>query len=191
MSYFKHETAIVDDGAQIGAGSKIWHFSHVMSEAVLGSDCNIGQNVFIAAKVKLGDRCKVQNNVSLYEGVECGQDVFLGPSAVFTNVINPRSDVSRKTEYKKTIIKDGATIGANATIICGVTIGYYAFIGAGTVVTKAVPDFALFIGNPGKQIGWMSRNGQRLQFNSNGQALCSETGEAYLLGPDGVCSLVK
>lgn len=191
MSYFKHETAIVDDGAKIGAGSKIWHFSHVMTEAELGESCNIGQNVFIASKVKLGNNCKVQNNVSLYEGVECGHDVFLGPSAVFTNVINPRSDVSRKTEYKKTILKNGATIGANATILCGVTIGYYAFVGAGTVVTKDLPDFALFIGNPGKQIGWMSRNGQRLHFNTNGQAICSETAEAYTLNAEGNCELAS
>lgn len=189
MSYFKHETAIIDDGAQIGSGSKIWHFSHVMPGAILGEACNIGQNVFIASKVKLGDNCKVQNNVSLYEGVECGNNVFLGPSAVFTNVINPRSQVSRKTEYKKTLIKDGASIGANATIVCGVTIGYYAFVGAGTVVTRDLPDYALFVGNPGKQVGWMSRNGQRLHFNSNGKALCSETGEAYALAENSKCIL--
>lgn len=189
MSYFKHETAIIDEGAIIGEASKIWHFSHVMPEAEIGAHCNIGQNVFIASKVRLGNNCKVQNNVSLYEGVECGNDVFLGPSSVFTNVMNPRSAVIRKSEYKKTILKDGATIGANATIVCGVTIGHYAFVGAGTVVTTDLPDYALYVGNPGKQIGWMSRNGQRLQFNSNGQASCSATGESYVLNEDGICVL--
>ena len=181
MSYYKHETALVDDGCQIGDGSKVWHFSHLMPGAILGANCNIGQNVFIASKVQLGNNCKVQNNVSLYEGVICGADVFIGPSAVFTNVINPRSAVSRKSEYKKTVIKNGATIGANATIICGVTLGDYSFVGAGTVVTKDVPDFALIVGNPGKQIGWMSKEGHRLFFNAEGRALCQGSGEAYLL----------
>lgn len=181
MSYFIHETAVVDDGAEIGAGSKIWHFSHIMPGAQIGTDCNIGQNVFIAAKVILGKGCKVQNNVSLYEGVICEDEVFLGPSAVFTNVINPRSAVVRKTEYKKTLIKKGASIGANATLICGVTLGRYCFIGAGTVVTKDVPDYALMIGNPAQQLGWMSRNGQRLAFDGEGRATCSETGEKYKL----------
>jgi len=181
MSYYKHETAIIDEGCQIGEGSKVWHFSHLMSESQLGAGCNIGQNVFIASKVELGKNCKVQNNVSLYEGVICGDDVFIGPSAVFTNVINPRSSVSRKTEYKKTIVKDGATIGANATIVCGVTLGSYSFIGAGAVVTKDVPDFALFVGNPGKQIGWMSKHGHRLHFDSYGKALCQGTGDGYSL----------
>ena len=185
MSYFKHETALVDEGAEIGHESKIWHFSHVMSMAEIGPNCNIGQNVFIATHVKLGSNCKVQNNVSLYEGVECGDDVFLGPSAVFTNVVNPRSAVSRKNEYKKTIIKNGASVGANATVVCGVTIGEYAFVGAGAVITKDIPDYALVVGNPAKQIGWMSRNGQRLSFE-NGQATCSVSGESYML-IEGVC----
>jgi len=181
MSYFKHDTAVVDEGAQIGEGSKIWHFSHIMSGAVLGADCNIGQNVFIASKVELGRGCKVQNNVSLYEGVICEEEVFLGPSAVFTNVINPRSGVIRKNEYKKTLIKKGATIGANATIICGVSLGQYCFVGAGTVVTKDVPDYALVVGNPARQLGWMSRNGQRLDFDAEGRATCGVTDELYVL----------
>ena len=181
MSYFKHDTAIIDEGAVIGEGSKIWHFCHIMPEARIGRGCNLGQNVFIASNVVLGKNCKVQNNVSLYEGVECGDDVFIGPSAVFTNVINPRSDVSRKTEYKKTVLKDGATIGANATIICGVTIGEYAFVGAGTVVTKDLPDHALYVGNPGRHIGWMSRNGQRLSFDADGKATCHVTDEVYVM----------
>lgn len=186
MDYFVHETATVDEGCTIGKGSKIWHYSHVMPKAILGENCNIGQNVFIAANVVIGKNAKIQNNVSLYEGLTCGDDVFLGPSAVFTNVINPRSDVLRKSEYKKTILNDGATIGANATIICGITLGYYSFIGAGAVVTKDVPDYALIVGNPGKQLGWMSKNGQRLNFNAEGRAICPETAEAYLL-IDGIC----
>ena len=189
MTYFKHETAVVDDGAQIGADSKVWHFSHIMPEAVLGENCNIGQNVFIASKVVLGKNCKVQNNVSLYEGLVCGDDVFLGPSAVFTNVINPRSAVIRKSEYKRTLIKNGVSIGANATIICGVTLGKYCFIGAGTVVTKDVPAYALMVGNPGQPIGWMSAHGERLIFEK-GEASCPATGEAYVLGDDGVVSRV-
>jgi len=172
----------------VGKSSKVWHFSHLMSGAVLGESCNIGQNVFIASKVVLGNNCKVQNNVSLYEGVICGDDVFIGPSAVFTNVINPRSAVARKSEYKPTTIEDGATIGANATIVCGVTLGQYSFIGAGTVVTKDVPDYALIIGNPGRQVGWMSKAGHRLHFDMHGRALCQGTGEAYLLA-DGKCKL--
>lgn len=188
MSYFKHETAIIDEGAEIGEGSKVWHFCHIMPEARVGKDCNLGQNVFIASKVVLGDNCKVQNNVSLYEGVECGDDVFIGPSAVFTNVINPRSAVSRKKEYRKTVLKDGTTIGANATIICGVTIGAYAFVGAGTVVTKDIPDHALYVGNPGRHIGWMSRNGQRLAFDAEGRATCPVTSEVYVI-EEGVVSL--
>ena len=188
MSYFSHETAIIDEGAQIGAGSKIWHFSHIMPDAIIGENCNIGQNVFVASKVILGNGCKVQNNVSLYEGVVCENEVFLGPSAVFTNVVNPRSAVVRKNEYKKTLIKKGASIGANATIICGVTLGRYCFIGAGTVVTKSVPDFALVVGNPARQIGWMSRNGQSLEFDKAGKATCNETGEVYFL-EDGVVHL--
>jgi len=181
MSYYKHETAVIDDGARIGADSKVWHYSHIMPGAVLGEACNIGQNVFIADGVILGKNCKVQNNVSLYEGLTCGDDVFLGPSAVFTNVINPRSAVSRKSEYQKTIIKNGVSIGANATIICGVTLGEYCFVGAGTVVTKDVPAYALVVGNPGKQIGWMSRHGERLEFDAGGRARCEVTGEEYVL----------
>lgn len=189
MSYFSHETAIIDEGATIGKGSKIWHFSHVMSGAVLGVSCNIGQNVFIASKVVLGNNCKVQNNVSLYEGLICEDDVFFGPSSVFTNVINPRSGVIRKSEYLPTKIKKGVSIGANATIICGVILGEYSFIGAGTVVNKNVPAYALMVGNPGVQIGWMSKNGQRLEFGSNGQATCAATGEVYELGSGGGCRI--
>lgn len=181
MSYYKHETAIIDIGAEIGEGSKIWHFSHIMPGAILGANCNVGQNVFIATNVVLGQGCKVQNNVSLYEGVICEDEVFLGPSAVFTNVINPRSAVIRKNEYKKTLIKKGCSIGANATIICGVTLGRYSFIGAGTVVTKDVPDYALMVGNPAHQLGWMSRDGQRLEFDGEGRATCNASGENYVL----------
>ena len=169
-NYYQHPTAIIDPGAEIGEGSKVWHFSHIMPEARLGAHCNVGQNVFIASKVVLGAGCKVQNNVSLYEGVVCEDEVFIGPSAVFTNVINPRSAVIRKSEYRMTHVKKGATIGANATIVCGVTIGAYAFIGAGAVVTKNIPDHALVVGNPSKQLGWMSRNGQRLEFDDEGKA---------------------
>jgi len=181
MSYYKHETAIIDIGAEIGEGSKIWHFSHIMPDAILGANCNVGQNVFIASNVVLGQSCKVQNNVSLYEGVICEDEVFLGPSAVFTNVINPRSAVIRKNEYKKTLIKKGCSIGANATIICGVTLGRYSFIGAGTVVTKDVPDYALMVGNPAQQLGWMSSDGQRLEFDGEGRATCNASGENYVL----------
>lgn len=191
MPYYKHETAIIDDGAKIGKGSKIWHFSHIMPGAVLGDNCNIGQNVFIASKVVLGANCKVQNNVSLYEGLSCEEDVFFGPSAVFTNVINPRSGVVRKSEYKLTHIKKGVSIGANATILCGVTLGEYCFIGAGTVVTKSVPAYALIVGNPGVPVGWMSKNGQRLSFDSSGWAKCTATGEVYELGEDGSCRVVE
>ena len=183
-TYFAHETAVIDEGCQIGSGTKIWHFSHVMPQAIIGNNCNLGQNVFVASKVVLGNNCKVQNNVSLYEGVICEDDVFLGPSAVFTNVINPRSDVSRKSEYKKTLIRNGATIGANATIVCGVKIGQYAFVGAGTVVTKDIPDYGLYVGNPGKHIGWMSQNGHRLSFGNNGIALCPATQQEYRLEGD-------
>lgn len=179
LDYFKHETAIIDDGATIGSGSKIWHFSHVM-QAIIGSGCVLGQNVFVANKVQLGNRVKVQNNVSLYEGVICEEDVFIGPSAVFTNVMNPRSFIERKNEYKTTLVKKGATIGANATIICGVTIGEYAFIGAGAVVTKNIPAYALMKGNPAKQDGWRSRAGAKLKFENN-MAICSLTKEKYQL----------
>jgi UDP-2-acetamido-3-amino-2,3-dideoxy-glucuronate N-acetyltransferase len=179
--YFAHHTAVIDQGCEIGDNVKIWHFSHIMPGCKIGDGCNIGQNVVISPKVILGKNVRVQNNVSLYEGVVCEDDVFLGPSMVFTNVINPRSAVSRKDEYMKTLVKKGATIGANATIVCGNEIGEYAFIGAGTVVTKPVPAYALIVGNPGKQIGWMSEHGHRLHFDKNGQAVCKESGEKYLL----------
>ena len=180
-TYFAHETAVIDEGAQIGAGSSIWHFSHVMSSAVLGEGCKLGQNVFVASGVVLGHNVKVQNNVSLYEGVLCEDDVFLGPSMVFTNVINPRSAVVRQGQYQRTRVGKGATIGANATIVCGNDIGTYAFIGAGAVVTRSVPAYALLAGNPARQIGWMSEFGHRLSFDDNGQAACPESGEQYEL----------
>lgn len=178
-NYFAHESAIIDEGCHIGNGTKIWHFSHVMSHCRIGENCNIGQNVVISPEVVLGKNVKVQNNVSLYTGVICEDDVFLGPSMVFTNVINPRSAVNRKDQYMKTIVKKGASIGANATIVCGHNIGQYAFIGAGAVVTKEVPDYALVVGNPAKQIGWISEYGHRLDFNSEGIAVCSESQEKY------------
>ncbi len=181
LEIFIHNTAIVEHGCNIGAGTKVWHFSHIMGSAVIGSNCNIGQNVFIADGVIIGHNNKVQNNVSIYTGVECEDDVFLGPSMVFTNVINPRSTVNRKEEYKRTLIKKGASIGANATIICGVEIGSYAMIGAGAVVTKNVKDFELLIGNPARQIGWVSEYGNKLRFDENGIALCKETSSKYLL----------
>lgn len=181
MEFYVHPTAIIDEGAKIGKGTKIWHFCHVMSKAQIGENCILGQNVFVADNVILGNNVKVQNNVSIYTGVICEDDVFLGPSMVFTNVINPRSAVNRKNEYKQTIVKKGATIGANATIVCGVIIGQYAFVGAGAVVTKDVEDFALVVGNPARQIGWMSRYGQRLHFNENNIAICPESGEKYIL----------
>ncbi|GDX45439.1 N-acetyltransferase [Bacteroidota bacterium] len=178
---FIHPSAIVDEGAVIGAGTKIWHFTHVMSGAILGQQCNLGQNVFIANGVILGNNVKIQNNVSLYTGVICEDDVFLGPSAVFTNVINPRSAVNRKAEYKQTIIGKGASIGANTTLVCGNKIGKYAFIGAGAVVTKEVPDFALVIGNPAKVKYFMSRMGHKLVFSAEGHAVCPESGEKYVM----------
>ena len=181
MSYYVHPSSIIDDGCIIGDGTKIWHFSHIMSGAVIGNNCNLGQNVVVSPKVILGNNVRVQNNVSIYEGVICEDDVFLGPSAVLTNVINPRSAVSRKSEYKTTLIKKGASIGANATIVCGHNIGEYAFIGAGAVVTKDVPAYALIVGNPGRQAGWMSEFGQKLQFDEGGNAVCSESGVAYQL----------
>lgn len=180
-TYFAHETAVIDDGCQIGAGTKIWHFSHIMPDAILGPDCNIGQNVVISPEVILGQNVKVQNNVSIYTGVICEDDVFLGPSCVFTNVSNPRSAVVRRDAYAQTLVEKGATIGANATIICGNTIGQYALVGAGSVVTKHVPNYALIIGNPGKQVGWVSEYGHRLEFNSNNQAACPESGQTYKL----------
>ena len=183
-AYFVHETAVVDDGCEIGAGSKIWHFSHIMSGCVLGEKCNIGQNVVVSPDVHLGNNVKVQNNVSIYTGVNCEDDVFLGPSCVFTNITNPRSGVNRRGQYEKTTVKKGASIGANATIVCGHDIGRYAFIGAGAVVTKTVPNYALVVGNPAKQIGWMSEYGHRLEFNDAGEATCPESGERYALKDD-------
>ena len=179
--FFAHETAIIDDGCKIGKGSKIWHFSHIMPNCVLGENCNIGQNVVISSEVVLGKNVKVQNNVSIYTGVVCGDDVFLGPSMVFTNVINPRSAVNRKAEYAKTYVAKGASIGANATIVCGHDIGEYAFIGAGAVVTKTVPAFALVIGNPARQAGWMSEFGHKLEFDVTGKAICKESAQVYQL----------
>ena len=180
-SYFAHATSVIDEGAEIGEGTRIWHFSHIMNGSVIGKNCNIGQNAFIATGVVLGNNVKIQNNVSLYTGVTCGDDVFLGPSCVFTNVINPRSAVVRRNQYLSTTIGKGVTIGANATIVCGINIGEYAFIGAGTVVTKNIPPYALVVGNPSKQIGWMSAYGQRLHFDENGFATCKESNEQYQL----------
>ncbi|MBL7725358.1 MAG: N-acetyltransferase [Chitinophagaceae bacterium] len=179
MSFFIHPTAIIDEGCKIGENTNIWHFSHIMPGAVIGEHCTIGQNVFVGANVVLGKCNKIQNNVSLYEGVICEDDVFIGPSAVFTNVINPRSAVVRKTEYKKTLIKKGASIGANATILCGITIGEYAFIGAGAVVTKSVAAYALVTGNPARQTGWISEYGHKLSFDTNGKAICAGSGQEY------------
>lgn len=179
--YFAHETAVIDEGCTIGAGTKIWHFSHIMSGAVLGENCNLGQNVVVSPGVTLGRNVKVQNNVSIYTGVDCEDDVFLGPSCVFTNVINPRSAVNRKSEYARTTVRKGATIGANATIVCGNEIGAYAFIGAGAVVTKEIPAYALVVGNPSKHIGWMSEFGHRLSFDESGEAVCPESKETYRL----------
>jgi len=181
MVYFAHETAVIDKGCQIGKGTKIWHFSHIMPNCIIGENCNIGQNVVVSPDVKLGNNVKVQNNVSIYTGVICEDDVFLGPSMVFTNIINPRSKIIRRGQYVKTIVKKGATIGANATIICGNTIGEYSFIGAGAVVTKSVPAYALVVGNPARQTGWMSEYGHRLDFNKEGLAVCPESNEKYKL----------
>lgn len=179
--FFAHATAVIDDGCAIGAGTKIWHFSHIMSNCTIGENCNIGQNVVISPEVILGRNVKVQNNVSIYTGVICEDDVFLGPSMVFTNVINPRSAVNRRGQYAKTVVKKGASIGANSTIVCGHDIGRYAFIGAGAVVTKHVPDYALVVGNPAKQTGWMSEFGHKLLFNEEGIAVCPESKDKYLL----------
>lgn len=181
MKYFAHETAVIDQGCTIGEDVKIWHFSHIMPGAVIGNKCNIGQNVVISPDVILGENVKVQNNVSIYTGVICEDDVFLGPSMVFTNVINPRSAVNRRGEYSKTTVRKGASIGANATIVCGNDIGQYAFIGAGAVVTKEVPDYALVVGNPAKQIGWVSEYGHKLNFDKNGIAICPESKQEYKL----------
>ncbi len=179
--YTAHPTAVIDPGCVIGAGTRIWHFSHIMPGCVIGEGCNIGQNVVISPDVKLGRNVKVQNNVSIYTGVECEDDVFLGPSMVFTNVINPRSALNRRGEYLHTLVKRGATIGANATIVCGHDIGRFAFIGAGAVVTKEVPDYALVVGNPARQTGWMSEFGHKLKFDANGEASCPESDERYKL----------
>jgi len=179
--YFADGTAVIDPGCKIGKGTKIWHFSHIMSGCEIGENCNIGQNVVVSPEVILGKNVKIQNNVSIYTGVTCEDDVFLGPSMVFTNITNPRSGVIRKGQYAKTHVGKGASIGANATIVCGHDIGEYAFIGAGAVVTKHVPAYALILGNPGRQAGWMSEYGHRLQFNEDGIAVCPESGEKYLL----------
>ncbi|MDA8824365.1 N-acetyltransferase [Schleiferiaceae bacterium] len=189
--YFSHKTAVIDENVSIGEGTKIWHFSHVMSNATIGSNCNIGQNVVVSPDVVLGNNCKVQNNVSIYSGVTCDSDVFLGPSMVFTNVINPRSAVNRRGQYSKTHVGEGASIGANSTIVCGNDIGPYAFIGAGSVITKFVKPYALVVGNPARQIGWMSRYGQRLNFNQDGFAQCPESLAWYELKDDEVIFLGK
>jgi UDP-2-acetamido-3-amino-2,3-dideoxy-glucuronate N-acetyltransferase len=181
MAVFAHDTAVVDAGSQVGDGTKIWHFSHIMAGSVIGRNCNIGQNVVISPQVVLGNNVKVQNNVSVYTGIICEDDVFLGPSCVFTNVINPRSAVNRRDQYMQTHVGQGATIGANATIVCGHAIGKFAFIGAGAVVTKPVPDYALVVGNPSRQIGWMSEYGQRLLFDTEGIAVCPESKQKYKL----------
>jgi UDP-2-acetamido-3-amino-2,3-dideoxy-glucuronate N-acetyltransferase len=188
--YFAHETAVVDEGCKIGTGTKIWHFSHIMSGCEIGEKCNIGQNVVVSPGVVLGKNVKVQNNVSIYTGVICEDDVFLGPSMVFTNIRNPRSAVIRKDQYVKTLVKKGATIGANSTIVCGITIGEFAFIGAGAVVVKDVPDYGLVLGNPARHVGWMSEFGHRLDFDKNGIAVCPESGEKYIL-KDGKISKIK
>lgn len=180
-NYMQHPTAVVDSPCRIGEGTKIWHFSHIMADCVIGADCNIGQNVVVSPQVKLGRGVKVQNNVSIYTGVECEDEVFLGPSCVFTNVINPRSAIVRKDQYKPTLVKKGASVGANATIVCGHVIGAYAMVGAGSVITKDVPDYALVVGNPAKQTGWVSEYGHKLHFNEKGEALCPESGQKYML----------
>lgn len=179
--FFAHPTAVIDEGCEIGAGTKIWHFSHIMPNCKIGENCNIGQNVVVSPEVVLGNNVKVQNNVSIYTGVKCEDDVFLGPSMVFTNVINPRSAINRRGQYAKTTVKQGASIGANATIVCGHDIGRYAFIGAGAVVTKDVGDYELVIGNPARRAGWMSEYGHKLKFDAEGIAVCPESGEKYKL----------
>lgn len=189
QNYFAHPTAVIDEGCTIGEGTKIWHFSHIMPNCTLGSKCNIGQNVVVSPQVVLGNNVKVQNNVSIYTGVTCDDDVFLGPSMVFTNVTNPRSAVNRREQYARTHIGKGASIGANATIVCGHDIGQFAFIGAGSVVTKNVPDFALVVGNPARQIGWMSEFGHRLNFDESGIAICPESNQKYQL-KDGIVSRI-
>lgn len=185
-TFFAHETAVIDDGCKIGNHTKIWHFSHIMPNCIIGDECNIGQNVVISPQVILGNNVKVQNNVSIYTGVTCEDDVFLGPSMVFTNVINPRSAIKRQDQYLQTIVKKGASIGANATIVCGNDIGEYAFVGAGAVVTKEIKPYALVVGNPSKQIGWISEYGHRLNFDERGIAICLESKEKYELKNDKV-----
>jgi UDP-2-acetamido-3-amino-2,3-dideoxy-glucuronate N-acetyltransferase len=187
--YFVHPSSYVDEGCSIGAGTNIWHFCHIMTGSKIGSHCNLGQNVVVSSKVILGNNVKVQNNVSIYEGVVCEDDVFLGPSMVFTNVINPRSAINRKSEFKSTLVKRGATIGANATIVCGNTIGEFALIGAGTVVTKDVAPYALVIGNPGKQVGWVSEYGHRLDFDKKGRSRCPESAQTYILNDNQLIKL--
>ncbi|MEJ7767498.1 MAG: acyltransferase [Chitinophagaceae bacterium] len=182
--YFVHPTAIIDENCTIGKGSRIWHFSHIMSGATIGRNCTIGHNVFIETGVVLGNNVKVKNNVSIYSGVKCEDNVFLGPSMVFTNVINPRSIIERKNQFRETIVKKGATIGANATIVCGNSIGEHAMVGAGTVITKEVKPYALVVGNPGKQTGWVSEYGHKLIFNEKGQAKCPESKQQYVLNND-------
>jgi UDP-2-acetamido-3-amino-2,3-dideoxy-glucuronate N-acetyltransferase len=189
-NYFAHPSAIVDEGCKIGNGTKIWHFSHIMKNCVIGENCNIGQNVVVSPDVVLGNNVRVQNNVSIYTGVICEDDVFLGPSMVFTNVINPRSAISRKEEYKQTYVEKGATIGANSTIVCGHRIGMFAFIGAGAVVTRDVGPYSLVLGNPARHVGWMSEYGHRLDFNSEGIAICPESNEKYTLD-NGKVSKIK
>lgn len=191
MNYFAHETAVIDDGCEIGAETKIWHFSHIMPNSSVGAKCNIGQNVVIMPGVKLGRNVKVQNNVSIYTGVVCEDDVFLGPSMVFTNILNPRSAIVRKDQYADTLVKKGATIGANATIVCGVTIGAYALIGAGAVITKNVQPYELVYGNPAEHKGWVSEYGHKLVFNAKGEAICSESGEKYKLENHSVSKLAQ
>ncbi len=188
MKIHVHPSAVIDAGAQIGEGTRVWHFTHIMEGARIGKNCVLGQNTFVANGVVLGDNVRVQNNVSIYEGVVCDNDVFIGPSVVFTNVINPRSFVNRKDEFQKTIVHKGVSIGANATILCGIHIGAHAFIGAGTVITKNVDNFALMVGNPGKHIGWMSRSGYRLSFDTYGRAICPSSREEYVL-EGGLCIL--
>ena len=190
MSYFAHPTAVIDENCIIGDGTKIWHFSHIMSGCVISEQCNIGQNVVISPQVVLGRNVKIQNNVSVYTGVICEDDVFLGPSMVFTNVVNPRSHVNRKNEYASTLVRKGASIGANATVVCGNEIGEYALVGAGAVITKAVKPYALVVGNPARQTGWVSRNGHKLTFNDEGVAVCPETGEKYKL-KEGLVKLIS
>lgn len=181
MPYFAHDTAIIDEGAQVGKNSKIWHFSHIMSAAIVGENCNIGQNVYIDKNVNIGNNVKIQNNVSVYSNVTIEDDCFLGPSMVFTNVTNPRAFIERKSEFKNTLVKKGCSIGANATIVCGTTLGQYSFVGAGAVVTKNIPDFALVTGVPAIQTGWISKHGEKLNFNESGQAICPITKEKYIL----------